>query len=46
MEAAKLGCPFILLMADKATVGASSNALGGSQVIKKELLINTNKYPK
>lgn len=35
MEAAKLGCPFILLMADKATVGASSNTLGGSQVIKK-----------
>jgi len=35
MEAAKLGCPFILLTADKATVGANSNQLGGSQVIKK-----------
>ncbi len=35
MEAAKLGCPFILLTADKATVGASSNGLGGSQAIKK-----------
>jgi sRNA-binding regulator protein Hfq len=35
MEAAKLGCPFILLTADKATVGANSNQIGGSQVIKK-----------
>jgi hypothetical protein len=35
MDAAKLGCPFILLTADKATVGASSNSLGGSQAIKK-----------
>lgn len=35
MEAAKLGCPFILLTADKTTVGANSNQLGGSQVIKK-----------
>ena len=35
MEAAKLGCPFILLTADKTTVGASSNTLGGSQAIKK-----------
>lgn len=35
MDAAKMGCPFILLTADKATVGASSNQLGGSQVIKK-----------
>ena len=42
MEAAKLGCPFILLTADKATVGANSNQLGGSQVIKKVLVININ----
>lgn len=34
-EAAKMGCPFILQTADKSTVGASSNTLGGSQVIKK-----------
>ena len=35
MEAAKMGCPFILQTADKTTVGANSNALGGSQAIKK-----------
>lgn len=35
MAAAALGCPFILLTADKTTVGASSNTLGGSQAIKK-----------
>lgn len=35
MAAAKEGCPFILMTADKATVGASSNGLGGSQAIKK-----------
>lgn len=35
IEAAKLGCPFILLTADKTTVGANSNMLGGSQSIKK-----------
>ncbi|WP_131539845.1 hypothetical protein [Pedobacter nototheniae] len=35
MEAAKIGCPFILLMDDKSTVGSSSNRLGGSQNIKK-----------
>ncbi len=35
MAAAALGCPFILQTADKSTVGASSNALGGSQAIKK-----------
>ena len=34
MDAAKLGCQFVLLTADKTTVGASSNALGGSQAIK------------
>ena len=34
MDAAKQGCPFVLLMADKTTVGANSNALGGSQAIK------------
>ena len=35
MAAAKEGCPFILMTADKTTVGASSNGLGGSQAIKK-----------
>jgi sRNA-binding regulator protein Hfq len=35
MAAAKMGCPFILQTADKSTVGASSNGLGGSQAIKK-----------
>lgn len=35
MAAAKVGCPFVLMTADKATVGASSNGLGGSQAIKK-----------
>lgn len=34
MDTAKLGCPFVLQMSDKATVGASSNGLGGSQAIK------------
>jgi len=33
--AAAIGCPFILMTADKTTVGANSNALGGSQAIKK-----------
>ncbi len=35
MAAAAIGCPFILQTADKTTVGASSNSLGGSQAIKK-----------
>ncbi|MGC4058407.1 MAG: hypothetical protein QM743_09880 [Chitinophagaceae bacterium] len=35
MAAAEIHCPFILLTADKATVGSSSNQLGGSQAIKK-----------
>ena len=35
MEAAEMGCPFILMTADKSSVGASSNGLGGSQAIKK-----------
>lgn len=35
MAAAEQGCAFILLTADKTTVGANSNALGGSQAIKK-----------
>lgn len=35
MAAAALGCPFVFMTADKSTVGASSNQLGGSQVIKK-----------
>jgi hypothetical protein len=34
MDAAKLGCPFVLLTSDKTTVGANSNGLGGSQAIK------------
>lgn len=34
MDTAKLGCPFVLQMADKTTVGANSNGLGGSQAIK------------
>lgn len=35
MAAAAMGCPFILQTADKSTVGANSNGLGGSQAIKK-----------
>ena len=35
MAAAAIGCPFILLTDDKTTVGANSNAIGGSQAIKK-----------
>ena len=35
MAAAEMGCQFILLTADKTTVGANSNMLGGSQAIKK-----------
>lgn len=35
MAAAEQGHQFILLTADKVTVGANSNALGGSQAIKK-----------
>lgn len=34
MDAAKLGCPFVLQLSDKTTVGANSNGLGGSQAIK------------
>ena len=34
MDAAKLGCPFVLMTSDKTTVGANSNALGGTQAIK------------
>lgn len=41
MAAAAAGCPFILQTLDKTTVGASSNALGGSQAIKKGI---TYKY--
>jgi sRNA-binding regulator protein Hfq len=37
MAAAAMGCPFILQTADKTTVGANSNSLGGSQAIKKGL---------
>ncbi len=35
MDAAKQNCPFVFMTADKTTVGANSNALGGSQAIKK-----------
>lgn len=35
MAAAEIGCPFILLTADKVTAGANGNQLGGSQAIKK-----------
>ncbi|HRN98385.1 MAG TPA: hypothetical protein PLA69_03595 [Flavobacterium sp.] len=35
MAAAAAGCPFVLMTADKTTVGANSNMLGGSQAIKK-----------
>lgn len=34
MDAAKLGCAFVLMTSDKTTVGANSNSLGGSQAIK------------
>ena len=34
MDAAKLGCPFVLQVSDKTTVGANSNGIGGSQAIK------------
>ena len=34
MAAAAIGCPFILMTSDKTTVGANSNAIGGSQAIK------------
>lgn len=34
MDAAKMGCAFVLLTSDKTTVGANSNALGGTQAIK------------
>ena len=37
MAAAALGCPFILMTSDKTTVGANSNAIGGSQAIKTGL---------
>lgn len=40
MDAAKLGCAFILLTADKTTVGKNSNMLGGSQAIKKGIAYN------
>jgi sRNA-binding regulator protein Hfq len=35
MAAAAVGCQFILLTSDKTTVGANSNAIGGTQAIKK-----------
>ena len=34
MAAAAIGCPFILMTSDKTTVGANSNAIGGTQAIK------------
>ncbi len=41
MAAVEQECPFILMTSDKTTVGANSNALGGSQAIKKGI---TYKY--
>jgi sRNA-binding regulator protein Hfq len=37
MAAAAIGCPFILMTSDKTTVGANSNAIGGTQAIKTGL---------
>jgi sRNA-binding regulator protein Hfq len=37
MAAAAIGCPFVLMTSDKTTVGANSNAIGGSQAIKTGL---------
>lgn len=37
MAAASIGCPFVLMTSDKTTVGANSNAIGGSQAIKTGL---------
>lgn len=37
MAAAAIGCPFVLMTSDKTTVGANSNALGGTQAIKTGL---------
>jgi sRNA-binding regulator protein Hfq len=37
MAAAVIGCPFVLMTSDKTTVGANSNAIGGSQAIKTGL---------
>jgi hypothetical protein len=34
MDTAKQGCAFVLMTSDKTTVGANSNALGGTQAIK------------
>lgn len=34
MDAAKLGCAFVLMTSDKTTVGANSNTIGGTQAIK------------
>ena len=37
MSAAILGCPFVLMISDKTTVGANSNQFGGTQAIKTGL---------
>ena len=37
MAAAVLGCPFVLMVSDKTTVGANSNQFGGTQAIKTGL---------
>lgn len=42
MAAAALGCPFIFMTSDKTTVGANSNAIGGSQAIKTGLAYKYN----
>jgi len=34
MSAAAIGCPFVLILSDKTTIGADSNEIGGTQVIK------------
>nr|WP_315153496.1 hypothetical protein [uncultured Flavobacterium sp.] len=34
MSAAALGCPFVLVISDKTTIGSDSNEIGGTQVIK------------
>ena len=42
MAAAALGCPFVFMTSDKTTVGANSNAIGGSQAIKTGIAYKYN----
>jgi hypothetical protein len=42
MAAAALGCPFIFMTSDKTTVGANSNAIGGTQAIKTGIAYKYN----